>query len=78
VNEKSLLSLSVIRKFIFLYYTQDYSEKYIFHFTVPDPPLFQSVHLSNLDVTVAKERDYVSMELWLLTDLLYSPWMMHE
>jgi hypothetical protein len=39
MNEKSLLSLSVVRKFIFLCYTQDCNEKYIFRLTVPHPPL---------------------------------------
>jgi hypothetical protein len=36
---KNLLSLLVLRKFIFLCYTQDYNEKYTFRFTVPHPPL---------------------------------------
>jgi hypothetical protein len=45
MNEKILLNLSVLRKFIFLCYTQDYNEKYIFHFTLPHPPLLQREHL---------------------------------
>jgi hypothetical protein len=36
--KKSLLSLSVLRKLMFLCYTQDYNKKYIFRLTVPHLP----------------------------------------